>query len=400
MKKIAIVSTHDTLCGNAAYTKALAENLSKYFEVQIIPLNMALLRSDDKNAGKYHIETLAAQLKEFDAVNIQFEAGLFGASPKTIARHFFPLAKACKHLVVTMHRFHGKVPYPNIRQLVKSLVTKKGFKTRKRAQIAYSNNKHVALYHKIAQFCKKRRFPILVHTPREAEALRLRCGHPIVHHHPLCFFDSSYYERLKTTYTRKDFCKQFNLDPDCCYLSMFGFISSYKGYETAIASLLHLPEKYHLLIFGSQHPMSVQLDLPIDLYLQILVNLITEKGLSHRVHFLGSLSDEDFIKALSACDLNILPYLEVNQGGSAIAALSLEAASRAIFSQNLAFLELSKYAPHAFKTFSIGNHLELARAVLNYNPEHYQAPLKQYHETYNVRTNAELYKTLLTGNSI
>ena len=34
-QKLAIVSSYDELCGNASYTKALAEGLSVYFDVTV-----------------------------------------------------------------------------------------------------------------------------------------------------------------------------------------------------------------------------------------------------------------------------------------------------------------------------------------------------------------------------
>ena len=103
-----------------------------------------------------------------------------------------------------------------------------------------------------------------------------------------------------------------------------------------------------------------------------------------------------FLKALIHCDYNVLPYLEVMQGGSAIAALSLESNSKALFSQNLAFFELEKYAQDSFKMFSIGNYIELADAILSYDKTKFDSGLNNYHNKYNIHTSGVLYRDLLS----
>ncbi len=54
-------------------------------------------------------------------------------------------------------------------------------------------------------------------------------------------------------------------------IGLFGYISNYKGIETAISALAELPKNYVLALFGSQHPQSVKLDTPIDAYLESLI---------------------------------------------------------------------------------------------------------------------------------
>ncbi|HSX13234.1 MAG TPA: hypothetical protein VLE96_02295, partial [Chlamydiales bacterium] len=180
------------------------------------------------------------------------------------------------------------------------------------------------------------------------------------------------------------------------YLGVFGFINNYKGHETAIKSLLSLPENYKLLIFGAQHPHTIQLEEAINKYIKDLIQLISSLGLSHRVEFHRVVNDEEFLKALLRCDFNLLPYLEVNQGGSGIAALSLETNSNSLFAQTNTFLELDKYAPNAFKLFTIGNYRELASAILSYRKQRFASSLQRYHQTYNLTTNVNLYQKLLS----
>ena len=87
MKKLAIVSSYGEMCGNAAYTDALAKEFSKHYDVQIHKLDVGLLRNPKSHTlGNKHLHEMAKQLQQYDCVNIQFEAGLFGVIPNKIAK--------------------------------------------------------------------------------------------------------------------------------------------------------------------------------------------------------------------------------------------------------------------------------------------------------------------------
>jgi glycosyltransferase involved in cell wall biosynthesis len=395
-KKLAIVSSYDELCGNASYTKALADGLSKYYDVTVISLNVALLRSCEKDTAEVHIREVCQQLKTFDCVNVQFEAGLFGSTLPQMFSRFLAIARASKRFVLTMHRFHAKEKYPTILLMAKSMLSGRIGRLIAEFQYAYANNRYLPLYHKVIAFCKKNNAPILVHTKRDAALIKKRCKYDNVYDHPLCFYTQQYLEAVEKECSKQDFCKQYLLDENKRYIGIFGFINGYKSHETIIKALKYLPNQYELLIFGSQHPHTIKLEEKINPYIDDLIKLITKERLDKRVKFYGSLNDDDFLKALLSCDFNVLPYLEVNQGGSAIAALSLETGAKSIFSQNRAFLELAKYAPNSFKMVTVGNYLELAQAILSYRESEYKNNLKEYCSKYNINTSAHLYHQLLS----
>lgn len=395
-EKLGIVSSYNELCGNASYTKALAQGLSKHFDVTVVSLNVELLRKGDSRSARLYIKKICEELRQFDCVNIQFEAGLFGLKPRTIQKRFFAIAKACKRFVLTMHRFHAKVKYPSLPLLAKTFLKGNIKKLILAFQYPYANNRHLPMYYRIIRFCRRRNAPILVHTQRDRDLIKIKFNYDRIFDHPLCFYDQEYIESIRKTFARKDFCQNLSLREDKAYVGMFGFINRCKGHETMIRALEFLPENYELLIFGSQHPHTIKLEEPIDDYIERLVKLTTDLKLTHRVKFFGSLNDDEFLKALVACDFNVLPYLEVNQGGSAIAALSLETGSNTIFSLNCAFHELSKYAPNSFKMMTIGNHLELANAILTYRKSDFSSHLSEYHKKYNIHTSTALYQRLLT----
>ncbi len=397
-EKLAIVSSHSDFCGNASYTKALGDGLAKYYDLTVVSLNVEILRKGSSRRVRQYIDLLCAELQSFDCVNIQFEAGLFGLSLSGIRKNLFQVARASKKVVLTMHRIDGELRYPSVSHAGKILLSS-GLKRLFRSYIeVYANNRCVSLYSKVVRFCMKYKMPIIVHTQRDRKYIKQRFGFDLVFDHPLCFYNQSYIQSLAKSYSRDDFHQDFFLDSDSIYIGIFGFISRYKGHKTAIKALKLLPPKYKLLIFGAQHPHTIAVGESINPDLRVLLDLVDDLDLSNRVAFHRIGSDTEFLKSLLNCDFNVLPYLEVNQGGSGIAALSLETNSNAIFSQNRAFFELEKYAPEVFKMFSIGNYNELANAILSYHKEKFSPHLEKYHNTYNLSTNVELYRRLLSRN--
>jgi glycosyltransferase involved in cell wall biosynthesis len=395
---LAIISSYDELCGNASYAKALADALSEYYDVTAIPLNTELLRPGWSKAVSLHVREICEKVKSFDYVNIQFEPALFGAFPADAKRPFFKIARCCRNLVLTMHFYQTKAKYPPARYFVKPLL-----KLRLRECLSplfhtFMANRGYSIYDKVVKFCQKNKIPIIIHTQRHREMIRVQNNYDLVFDHPLCFYKQSQVEATKKRWTREKFCQKYNFPEDKTYVGVFGFISAYKGYETALKALCHLPSNYHLIIFGSQHPHSIQINEQINPYIGSLLNQIHALNIKSRVQFCRIMNDEDFLAALLCCDFNVLPYFELNQCGSGIAALSLETNSKAIFSQNKAFLELEKYAQNAFQMFAIGNDIELANTILNYKAENFNECLKNFHQKFNIQTSVALYNKLLSRN--
>ena len=107
MKKLAIISTYNESCGNASYTEVLRKEFSKYYEVDILPLQLDILSSNDSNIKKIankHIDEISQAVKNYDYVNIQFEAGLYGNTKNDILRRVKKIIKASNNVILTMHR--------------------------------------------------------------------------------------------------------------------------------------------------------------------------------------------------------------------------------------------------------------------------------------------------------
>jgi glycosyltransferase involved in cell wall biosynthesis len=396
--KLAIISSYDELCGNASYTKALADALSAYYDVSVISLNVELLRLGWSKAVSSHVREICEKVKSFDCVNVQFEVGLFGALAKDAKNPFFSIARSCRNLVVTMHRYDPKVKYPPARFFVKPILKLRLKQCLSPLFNTFMTNRDFSIYDEVVKFCRKNKVPIIIHTQRHRDMIRFHYNYELVFDHPLCFYKQSQIETVRKQWTREKFCQKYNFPEDKVYIGIFGFIGPYKGYETALKALCHLPSNYHLVIFGNQHPHSIQISEQVNPYIGLLLNQIHALKIESRVQFCRMMNDDDFLSALLCCDFNVLPYLEVNQGGSGIAALSLETNSRAIFSQNKAFLELEKYATNAFKMFSIGNDVELANSILNYRESNFIENLKKFHQEFNIDTSANLYNRMLSRN--
>ncbi|WP_220017691.1 glycosyltransferase [Candidatus Rhabdochlamydia oedothoracis] len=392
--KLCIISSYNETCGNASYTKALVAAFSDHFNVSVISLNVDLLRKADPKGASAYIKILCEKLKNYDYVNIQFEAGLFGSSTALIWKRFIAITKACKRIVITMHRYDAIQTLPNLAFIGKCILSGNIKLLFSNYLKVLANNYHASLYHRIIKLCKENNIPIIVHTQRDRNLIAIKYNYHAIFDHPLCFYTQEYIESLAKTVTKKSFCQAHNLDEDKIYIGIFGFLNKYKGHKTVIKALSYLPSNYEVLIFGGQHPHTIKNSESINEYVHSLISLIRHYDFQDRVKFCGMLNDESFLKALLACDFNVLPYLEVNQGGSAIASLSLETNSNTIFSQNLAFFELAKYAPNCLQMFTIGNPIELAHTIMRYKKTDYSPYLMEYHKKYNINTSINLYKQL------
>jgi glycosyltransferase involved in cell wall biosynthesis len=224
------------------------------------------------------------------------------------------------------------------------------------------------------------------------------------------------------------------LDPipaECKLIGVFGFLGRYKGFDTVVRALHHLPKDYHLLIFGGVHPNEIKLHQPIDPVVSSLFeagyvdtsvaeriradagvsppavsvavdgsmrDLLIEhpKDLSDRIHFLGPQSDADFLSGMAVCDSVVFPYLEVGQSSSGPISQALELGCRIIASRTHTFLQFARYHQNMIEFFDIGNHLELAghlRARPQYEPG---TRVPQF----NVETNRAVYTAANGGAAI
>lgn len=427
MKTLAIVSTYNENCGNASYTHVLKRAFSEHVDVSVIPLDLFLLQKTGKFYRKHadkHIAAIARKLQEFDYVNIQFEAGLYGASIPDIFRRIKILINSSKNLILTMHRID--VPDLSDGELISRVFLLKmspGEALRARRRRMFS-----VLYRDVVNHCQARlrdaNIWIAVHTRRDRRIISELYGMQNVFDYPLTFLTEDERKSIQNSNARDDFRRRHAIPIDTKIVGAFGFISSYKGYETLIKALTVLPTNYHLYIFGGQHPQTIKPNLPLDHYLKTLIDLTKEMGdemikdkarrlrllpktliskemaddilgekLMDRIRFIGGLSDPHFIEALRFSDFTVLPYIEVGQSMSGVVALAVESGANLFCTNNHSFNEVRKYYGDAFHLFDIGNHVELAQKLMHEN-RNFCEKRDEIYQRYNIKDNIKKHLEL------
>lgn len=416
LKKLAIISSYHETCGIATYTERLEPVFRNYYEVDVLRLDTEILKSDNKELialGNSLIDDLAKQAKGYDFVNIQFEAGLYGFSPEIVANRIGRILNCCSNVIFTFHSVNFNTP-----RLSKSaLLSRHFFRVLKDYRDA---KKWPKFYDGLIKKLKAmdstsgKQANIIVHDKKTQRFVSRLYHFEHIYAHPLCLSSEAERSTSRTAEEKAEFNRTYAIHPSKKTIGIFGFISEYKGHMVALQALRHLPDNYQLLIFGAQHPASIQAFVPVEAYINRLLTYIDEcdqadvkkktaKGdgkqnapevpsviFSQRVHFLGNVSDDDFARAMRCCDVVILPYVEVNQMGSGIAALALECHANAIFSNTKCFQELQEFFPNTFDVVDIGNYIQLAHKIEQYS-SNYDAEIDAALCKYNLEKNVQLY---------
>ncbi len=425
-ERLAIISTTNKLCGIAAYTASLEQQLGTVFEVTVFDLDQYLLRSRDRRVVRIadrHVMEICRQLSQFDAVNLQLEHGTLGRRPNDIYRRFCWLVDAAPRLSVTFHTLLLPPRFP-AGQLAKALL---GLDFRAAAGIRSEFRRHRLLSLKIAARLRRvqryKQVAAIVHTRRNHHDAAYLYGIDNVFDHPLSFLSATQIEAARDRACRRDFPVLDRIPEHATLIGVFGFINYYKGLSTVIKSLHHLPADHHLLIFGGIHPNEIARERPIHPYLASLLDdayvgttpydqisggttgegapkLVLDidhslgellgahpRDLSTRIHFMGALGDREFLAGMASCDVVVFPYLEVGQSSSGPISQALELGCRIIATRTHAFLGFAEYHKDAVEFFDIGNYLELAERILARR----QFPPRNGLPDFNVETNKAIY---------
>jgi glycosyltransferase involved in cell wall biosynthesis len=433
-KRLALISTYDDLCGVAAYTRSLEKQLSDVFEVTVFDLDQYLLRSTHGRVRKFadrHIQDICREIRDYDSVNLQLEHGTLGRSCQDIHRRFSWILRAAPRLSVTFHTVFQCEAF-NYREYFREMLRRNFAKAI--AMRAQYNREHLLSAGVASRLRRAQRFKpvsLIVHTRRDLAHMKYVHGMRNVHDHPLAFLSLAEAQQVRRTASRRQFPVLDPIPAECRLIGVFGFLGRYKGLDTVVRALHHLPKDYHLLIFGGVHPNEIKLHQPIDPVVSSLFeagyvdtsvaeriradagvsppavsvavdgsmrDLLIEhpKDLSDRIHFLGPQSDADFLSGMAVCDSVVFPYLEVGQSSSGPISQALELGCRIIASRTHTFLQFARYHQDMIEFFDIGNHLELAghlRARPQYDPV-LRVPM------FNVETNRAVYTAANGGAAI
>ena len=389
-------------------------------DVQVFDLDQYLLRSPHRRVqamGDRHIAKIASCLHEFDSVNIQLEHGTLGLTASQIMRRFRKLAHAAPALSVTFHTILDESAWRAGQIWQQARRLRLGGAALTALDSMRSRMLSHGIYGELRRQQRRKPVHVITHTKRDMRLLRDVHRLADVHHHPLSFVAPEAAAAIRASATRDAFPMMKRLPPGAKLIGTFGFLSPYKGFETAVEALRYLPEDHHLLVFGGIHPQAIARNQPRDAYItrllaegrigQSVIDTLRDGGatslaldasaaqllarhpqdLHDRLHFMGVLDDAQFMTAMALCDTVVLPYLEVGQSSSGPIAMALEMGCRVIASRTRAFLQFARYHPDRVEFFDIGNFAELARRI-EAGPPPRPADLPLTHDT---STNAALY---------
>jgi glycosyltransferase involved in cell wall biosynthesis len=422
-ERLAIISTSNQLCGIAAYSDPLSRHLDDFFEVKIFDLDQYLLKSNHRHIKRLadrHIREICQQLPQFDAVNVQLEHGTLGTNGRDILRRFSWLAAAAPRLSVSFHTMHlpPEFDYRGFWSAAIQLHLRTSFDI----YGSYRNSRELSwgVARRLRREQRRKQVTAIAHNRRDARDVRYLYRLRNVVDHPLAFLTSAEAAEVRRRASRQAFPILDTLPDNATLIGVFGFLSDYKGFGTAIRALHYLPQNCHLMIFGGIHPNDIQPRQTLHPYLSRLfddayvdtslyqrlgeqpatnASLVLNadrtlaelfgahpKDLSERVHFMGALSDNEFRTGMVICDAVVMPYLEVGQSSSGAISQAVELGCRVIASRTRNFLEFAKYHPNTIEFFDIGNHLELAKRIIA--RRQFAAP---YALDFNVETNKQVY---------
>lgn len=362
-KRIALLSTWNERCGIAHYSSFLKLALDPHLDITVIPLPREMLRDEkDQKKGDGYIARMAPGLRDFDIVCVQLEPSLFGLTASQIRRRFRAVLDHSKDMIVTFH----SVPPHDYRGLLGQVARQ--FSAR--SLVRFGQNLHAvatwrAMLGDIVQHARKFKVTAIAHSKADAEILKRVLAGVEVRDNPLSYMSQDFIEGIDDkAYSSSLPSLLPKLDQNIRYIGVFGFFGPQKGFDTAILALKHLPENYHLLMFSGVHEAALRVGEGTQPYLEKLIRLVEKHKLADRVHFLGSVSDDDLLLAMKVCDAAVMPYLNTGQSASGPANQAVELSRICYFTRSLQFLEMEKYLPNTFQYFDIGNYVELAQKIL------------------------------------
>jgi len=397
-KRIAIVSSYDESCGNAFFTDVLISSINRSalgWSAHPVGLNLSLNQSLgrlENRAADKQIDALALQLTDFDAVNIQFEAQLYGLLPSQIKRRLRALINSNPNVFVTYHSPRTVVSFTHRKQAIRQLLSARFVRALKSELENHRANFDVYMNRQILKSLAKKNVPVIVHTKRSETTLRGIFKVAKVYAHPLQFASRNQADKSRIESIRTE----LGLPEGVVLLGLFGYISKYKGHLEALDAMSMLPNNYHLVVAGRQHPQTLG-NPDATRYISDVVEAVgSNEFLRSRTHFVGELENDDFEALVGAVDCCILPYHEVGQDGSGIASVCFELGQRVISSNSLAFDELFKLVPeYRSLRFDLQNPIELASKIVRLVSD---SPTNATSEGFTLETQRDLYLRLSQQN--
>lgn len=299
--RILSLSTHGEKCGIATYNDSLTQALRDQGHiVDISPVDTAVARAQNKSDMLSYYDGFIAKIREYDAVIVQHEYGFMtgkhstGFGQKVFAKFVRQLGVCGKPAAIIFH----SQPKTSTR-----LLSFRRYYWERIRDALNANRKILSVVHgDVARkqykdagldegFIWSTRHPLRSPTPLPAKAA----------------------DGIVT-------------------LTIFGFVSRYKGYGEAVEALQYLPENYRLVIAGGPHPRNAR-DMTFE----------TIKALNHpRIEMTGWLEDADIPAVMARTDIVLAPYHETGPAGSGAVTWGIAYGRPVIATETLTFQDIQR----------------------------------------------------------
>jgi glycosyltransferase involved in cell wall biosynthesis len=317
------LSTWKQRCGVADHTENIVGNLTgQGVECEVFPLDVAAFRYAPTADFVGELDRFVRTAANVDLIHVQHEYSLFAGSGGLVdsLRHFGHLLSGLRRIsrpvVVTFHTepsfaswLPAALPDPAVQAnpiagLIQWYRGKMHFR-RNLASLTKLWQKCIVPHFGAGPGC----FRAIVHTPRtRLQMIQAGFAPQSVSAIPLghALRDPSFFRT-----SRKEAKAQLGLAPESVLLTIFGFVTAYKGYRLAADALQKLPANYHLAIVGGPNPAN-----PLDTTLDSILR--TWQGEDpRRLMITGFASRETMDLYYAATDICLAPFLPENRTGSA-----------------------------------------------------------------------------------
>jgi len=325
-------------CGIADYAADVIGGLDSC-GVRSAIMPVGLVENPNLSLHDMHREydELASRTAKADLVHIQHEFSFFSRISTDHANLVFTdclhrLIKTGKPIAITFHSpafSMGYQPMPEERLGLKAQIRKSV------KQAIYGTHDFLRSRKKpetIISLMQKHRdqIRVIVHTQKtRLQYAELGIPSEIISVLPMGFKPRS--ENIKVS--RNEARRILGISEDRTLLSIFGFISRYKGPLTAARALKLLPADYSLALVGGLHPQTTE---PI---LEDVLKLWKKQDPS-RLFITGYVSSEQVDLWQSATDFCLAPYLEIGMSGSAAITWAISSGKPVIASKTTTFREI------------------------------------------------------------
>ncbi len=427
MMKIVIISSFREACGPAAHTiylKKALENIG--VDVEVAKIDVTLMRRTNRKAKPLVRKEIGRIIKlsnQADGVVFQIEPGLYGPAPWISYKRINKLLDRIK--VKTLSVIHGwdrpSLVYNDLFGLVKDALS-----TFDKDYGRYYLSRLILRFHPSYNgFIKRlKKRPVVCFSQSDVLELNFFSGKNSTYV-PISYLLQEDINRIasNSALLRENINERLNIKSNDKIIIAPGFINEYKNIITTVDSLKYLPPNYHLVIAGGLHPHSSQLNKMLFELLRaksgvkspkpsyvlsvgpiensVSASIVQEypQDLRDRIHFVGSVDDDELNNWIAAADYVVLPYLNTvtGQSGSGPFALAIEIGKQSFFGSAGVFYAQDYVLSTSPFTFDSTNPSELAYCLQNAEKDkkHYDEFISKFRASYTAESQADKYLKLL-----